>query len=137
MGPVFVPWAVSMQTFSRILEVLFQHKQGGMLVLDWADELTEGRRILVQTGQASQLQWGGLSRRQPHHSTSVGTVELTKCRSGAAMLTGSVGSHEVLCFSLWNSVPHCKKSLLLLYHLMSKALVFQNKQTKKATGKAI
>lgn len=76
-----------MKTFSRMLEVLFQQNQGGIL-LSWAVGLTEGRRMLLQTGNYSQLQPGGLSRRWPCRSTGAATGRLAESRSGAAVLTG-------------------------------------------------
>lgn len=111
-----------MQTFSRILEVLLQHKQGGTLMFGWTGELTEGRRVLGQTGHNSQIQHGGLSGQQPCCSTSAGTGRLAGYRSDAVVLTGQllVGSCKVLCFSLWDLVYHSVMSMFLLHHLMSK-----------------
>ena len=54
-------------------------------MLGWAGELTEGRRMLVQTGNDSQLRWGELSRRQPCCSTGAGTGRLAESRSGATV----------------------------------------------------
>lgn len=66
MGPVFIQRMMfPMQTSSLMLEVLFQHKQGGTQVFGWAGEVPEGRRMLVQTGNDSQLWRDGLSRLHP------------------------------------------------------------------------
>lgn len=54
-----------MQTFSLMLEVLFQHNQGETEMLCWAGEVPEGRRMVVQTGNDSQLWRDGLSRLHP------------------------------------------------------------------------
>lgn len=54
-----------MQTVSLMLEVLFQHKQGGTQMLGWTGEVPEDRRMLVQTGNGSQLWRDGLSRLHP------------------------------------------------------------------------
>lgn len=100
-----------MQTVSLMREVLFQHKQGGTQVLGWAGEVPEGRRMLVQTGNDSQLWRDGLSRLRP------GCVQARQV-SESSCVGRIMGSHEVLCCSLWDLYPpQCKKSLLLVSHV--------------------
>lgn len=91
-------------------------------MLGWAGELTEDRRMLVQRID-SQLRWvsdpGGSTG-----SASAGTGGMSEPRCGSVGLVGSTGSCEALCSLLWDSVSRCVTSLLLLYHLTSKVLLF-------------
>lgn len=104
-GPVLTPWDISYQTFTLILEVLLQHKQGGTQVLGWAGEVPEDRRMLVQTGNDSQLR-GGLARLHP--CCVQAQVQASVKSSCAGRI---VSSQEELCCSLWDLCPtaesHC------------------------------
>lgn len=84
----------------------------GTQVLGWAGEVPEDRRMLVQTGNDSQLWRDGLARPHPCCVQAQAGVRVQLCWQDH----GQPRSAVLLTLGF---VPYCKKSLLLVSHVWS------------------